>query len=74
MSKMQPIAQRVEAMIRRMDGAPTCDICITDRLDLSSIAQASAATRAAGGANGFERVSAKCSLCGNTALVTRHKS
>ncbi len=74
MSKTQPIAQRVEAMIRRMDGAPICDECITDRLDLSSVAQASAATHAASGANGFERVRAVCSLCGNTALVTRHKS
>lgn len=66
-------SMRVEALIRRMDGAPLCDACITDRLDLSSVAQASVATSAAGGTAGFERMKVPCSLCGETRPVIRHK-
>ena len=39
-----------------MDGAPLCDECITDRLDLSSLAQASVVTRAVGSTGGYERL------------------
>lgn len=73
MSNGSKIGGRVEALIRRMDGAPLCDDCITDRLDLSSVAQASVATRSVGGPGGFERLKAPCSLCGETRPVIRHK-
>lgn len=34
MARGSTIAESVEALVRRMDGAPLCDECITDRLDL----------------------------------------
>jgi len=67
------ISGRVEALVRRMDGAPLCDECITDRLDLSSLAQAAIVTGTAGGTNGFERLKGPCSLCGEARIVIRHK-
>lgn len=74
MNRSSSIAERVEAIIRRMEGTPLCDECITDRLDLSSVAQASAATGAAGGVGGFERLKAACGLCGEQRHVIRYKS
>ena len=56
-----------------MEGTPLCDECIADRLDLSSIAQASVATSAAGGVGGFERSKAQCGLCGEPRHVIRYK-
>lgn len=56
-----------------MDGAPLCDECIADRLDLSSNAQASAAIKAAGGVRGFELLKASCGLCGEARHVIRYK-
>lgn len=74
MSKASSIGGRVEALIRRMDGAPLCDDCIAERLDLSSLSHASIVTSAVGGTGGFERLKAPCSLCGATKLVIRHQS
>jgi hypothetical protein len=73
MARSPSIAERVEAVIRRMDGAPLCDECIVDRLDLSSIAQASVATGAAVGDRGFERSKGPCGLCGEPRHFIRHK-
>jgi hypothetical protein len=56
-----------------MDGTPLCDECITGRLDLSSIAQASVATGAAAGVRGFERSREPCGLCAALRPVIRHK-
>lgn len=66
-------AERVEALVRRMDGTPLCDECIADRLDLSSIAQAGAAMQAAGGVRGFELLRASCGLCVEPRHVIRYK-
>lgn len=73
MSNRLSIGGRVEALVRRMDGAPLCDECITDRLDLSSLAQAAIVTGAAGGTSDFERLKGPCSLCGEARLVIRRK-
>lgn len=73
MTRSASIAERVEALIRRMDGTPLCDDCITDRLDLSSIAQTSVATGAAAGVRGFERSRGPCGLCSEARHVIRHK-
>lgn len=73
MAKRSTIAERVEALVRRMDGAPLCDECITDRLDLSSVSQASVATGAAAGVGGFERLKEPCGLCGEPRHVIRYK-
>jgi len=73
MTRGSTIAERVEALVRRMEGTPLCDECIADRLDLSSIAQASVATSAAGGVGGFERSKGPCGLCGEPRHVIRHK-
>jgi len=73
MAMRSSTAERVEALVRRMEGTPLCDECIADRLDLSSAAQAGAATQAAGGVGGFERLKASCGLCGEPRHVIRHK-
>lgn len=74
MTKRMTISGRVEALVKRMEGAAVCDDCITDRLDLSSVAQASVVTHAAGGSSGFERLKATCDLCSEAKLVTRYTS
>lgn len=56
-----------------MDGTPLCDECISDRLDLSSVAQASVAAQTAGGVRGFELLKASCGLCGEPRHVIRYK-
>lgn len=73
MAGRSTIAERVEALIRRMEGTPLCDECIADRLDLFSIVQASVATSAAGGMGGLERSKAPCGLCGELRHVIRYK-
>lgn len=73
MTKRPTIADRIEALVKRLDGAEVCDDCITDRLDLSSVSQATVVTHAAGGTGGFERLKAPCSLCAETKLVIHYK-
>ena len=73
MGKKQTIADRIEAFVKRMEGAAVCDECITDRLDLSSVAQATVVTHAAGGRDGFERLKAPCGLCAETKPVIRYR-
>ena len=73
MTAKSSIAERVEALVRRMGGIPLCDDCIADRLDLSSIAQASVATGAAGGVRGFERSRGPCGLCGEPQHIIHYK-
>ncbi|MGR4890694.1 hypothetical protein ACIPPQ_06635 [Sphingopyxis sp. LARHCG72] len=73
MATRSPTAERVEALIRRLDGTPLCNECIADRLDLSSAAQAGAATQGAGGVGGFELLKASCGLCGEPRHVIRYK-
>ncbi len=72
MTKRPTIAERVAGLVRRMDGTPLCDECIADRLDLSSIAQASVATSSASGTGGFERLRGPCGLCGEPGPVIRY--
>lgn len=73
MTKRQTIADRIAALVRRLDGTPLCDECIADRLDLSSLAQASVVTSTAGGTARFERLKAPCGLCGEPRHVIRYK-
>lgn len=72
MTKRPTIAERVAGLVRRMDGTPLCDECIADRLDLSSIAQASVVTSSASGTRGFERLRGPCGLCGEPGPVIRY--
>jgi hypothetical protein len=72
MTKRPTIAERVAGLVRRMDGTPLCDECIADRLDLSSIAQASVVTSSASGTGGFERLRGPCGLCGEPGPVIRY--
>lgn len=74
MNRRQTIEDRIQAFVRRMAGVGACDECITDRLDLSSVAQAAVVTLAAGGGDGFERLKAPCSLCNVTKPVIRYKA
>lgn len=72
MTKRPTIVERVAGLVRRMDGTPLCDECIADRLDLSSIAQASVVTSSASGTGGFERLRGPCGLCGEQGPVIRY--
>lgn len=73
MTQRSAISNRIEALVKRLDGAAVCDDCITDRLDLSSVAQVAVVTHAAGGSGGFERLKAPCGLCTEAKMVLRHK-
>lgn len=68
------IADRIEALVKRMDGIALCDECITDRLDLSSLAQVTVVTSSGGGTAEFERLKGPCGLCSETNPVIRHKA
>lgn len=72
MANRSTIAERVEALVRRMDAAYLCDECITD-LNLSSVSQASVDTGATAGVGGFERLKEPCSFCGEPRHVIRYK-
>lgn len=74
MTQRPTIAERVEALIRRLDGTPLCDECIADRLDLSSLAQASVVTSSVAGKGRFVRLKGPCGLCGQPRHVTCHKN
>ncbi|HEX2814614.1 MAG TPA: hypothetical protein VHO04_18200 [Sphingopyxis sp.] len=66
------IAGQIERLIVRLDGAAVCDVCVTDRLNLSVPAQVNVVTRALGGVRGFERKRDECALCGSTKTVIWH--
>jgi hypothetical protein len=66
------IAEQIEKLVVRLDGAAVCDDCIIDRLDLSVRSQANVVTRALGGQRGFERQRQECTLCGTIKTVIRH--
>lgn len=74
MNMRATIEDRVKALVRRMAGAAVCDECITDRLDLSSVAQTAVVTLAVSGGDGFERLRAPCTLCARDKPVIRHKA
>jgi hypothetical protein len=67
------IAGQIEQLIESLEGAATCDDCITDRLNLSVRSQANAVTRDLGDDKRFDRGKAPCSLCGSTKTVVRHR-
>ncbi|KTE04322.1 hypothetical protein ATE68_01340 [Sphingopyxis sp. H038] len=58
----------------RLEGVAVCDLCITDRLNLSVPSQANVVTRALAGARGFERQREACGLCNKTKTVIRHRA
>jgi len=58
MATRSSTAERGEALVRPMEAVPLCDAGVTERLDLSSNAQASAAAQVAGGVQGFELLNA----------------
>lgn len=72
MTKRMTIADRIEALVRRLDGVAVCDDCVTDRLDLSSVALVTGVTSSAGENGGFERLKTSCGLCGATKAVICH--
>lgn len=65
------MADKVEALIRRLGPAPICDACIVERLHLSALHQANHRTRALAGHQGFESLRDTCMGCGETGPVIR---
>lgn len=65
------IVQSIERLVRELDGAGICDVCVTDRLHLSMASQANAVTRPLGERHGYERLRDRCDSCGRVKLVTR---
>src|SRR3546814_1660205 len=73
MPRRMTIAGQIEQLIESLEGAATCDDCITDRLNLSVRSQANAVTRDLGDDKRFDRGKAPCGLCGSTKTVIRHR-
>jgi len=67
------VADRVEALIRRLAPEPICDACIVERLGLPALHQASHRTRELAGTRGFERIQAACATCGEDRPTIRRK-
>src|SRR3546814_2334792 len=55
MPRRMTIAGQIEQLIESLEGAATCDDCITDRLNLSVRSQANAVTRDLGDDERFDR-------------------
>lgn len=68
------IAREIERLIKRLEGDAVCDLCLTDRLNLSVASQANNVTRALAGTKGFERQRGDCGLCGKAKTVTCHRA
>lgn len=66
------IAEQIERLIVRLDGAGICDDCIAERLDLDPGSAAHAVMGELGGRAGFERRKDNCTLCGESRTVVRH--
>jgi len=73
MNKGTTIANEIERLIARLDGARVCDDCITERLNLSVRSQANVVTRGLGGQRGYERERQECALCARVKTVIRHR-
>ena len=69
MPRRMTIAGQIEQLIESLEGAATCDDCITDRLNLSVRSQANAVTRDLGDDKRFDHGKAPCGLCGSTKTV-----
>ncbi len=67
------VRDEVAALIRRLDGAPICDDCITRTLELSVRQHANHKTRELAGTAGFERRLDACSMCGTIKKVIRQR-
>ncbi len=63
----------VAKFVLRLAGAPACDACIAERLDLPAPQHANRASRELAGSDGFVRDRDMCSLCGAVKLVLRHR-
>src|SRR3546814_8863947 len=59
MPRRMTIAGQIEQLIESLEGAATCDDCITDRLNLSVRSQAHAVTRDLGDDKWFDRGKAR---------------
>src|SRR3546814_8548102 len=66
MPRRMTIAGQIEQLIESLEGAATCDDCITDRLNLSVRSQANAVTRDLGDDKRFDRGKAPSGLCGRS--------
>lgn len=65
------VVERVRGLIERLAPQPICDECVAEKLDLPWTAQANQAARELAGADGFERRSDICTICGAPRVVTR---
>jgi len=71
MGRGTTIANEIERLIARLDGARVCDDCITDQLNLSVRSQANVVTRALGTERDYDREKEACALCARTKTVIR---
>ena len=68
------IAREIRKMVDRLDGVGICDLCLTDRLNLSVGSQANTVTRALAAEARYERQRDPCGLCGTAKIVTRRRT
>src|SRR3546814_19709855 len=64
MPRRMTIAGQIEQLIRNLGGAPVCDDCITDQLNLSVRSQANVVTRELGHREEYDRTKTFCGQCG----------
>src|SRR3546814_18496520 len=64
MPRRMTIAGQIEQLIRNLGGAPVCDDCITDQLNLSVRSQANVVTRELGHREEYARPTTFCGQCG----------
>lgn len=65
------IVREIGKLVDRLDGVAVCDLCITDRLNLSVPSQANNVTRTMAGEARYERMKDECGLCGAAKMVIR---
>src|SRR3546814_15154043 len=73
MPRRMTIAGQIEQLIESLEGAATCDDCITDRLNLSVRSQANSVTRDLGDDTRLARGHTTYGLCGQTQQAIPHR-
>jgi hypothetical protein len=63
----------VDKFVSRLAPEAVCNDCIAGKLNLPDQMHSDQATRMLAGANGFERIKDRCSICGLVKLVIRKR-
>ena len=67
------VPERIVEFLNNSKGKSFCDDCLRDLLALARRQQAQQTTKPLGATAGYVRISARCSNCGDTKMVTASK-